>query len=219
MKIINAGYRITKPDLDGPNAAGRIYREIEQMGRLCYKSEEQITDKSAEKFVRKLIKNGHEAMLEHASNMSVIFTVDRGVSHELVRHRLASFAQESTRYCNYSKDKFGNEITVIRPWYLDSSSGAYNSWVREMNEAEKAYFAMLNQGCTPQEARAVLPNSLKTEIGMTTNMREWRNVLKLRAAGTTGKPHPQMLEVMVPLLNELRLKLPALFDDIVPLRW
>ena len=218
MKIINAGYKITKPDLDGPNAAGRIYREIEQMGRLCYKSEEQITDESAEKFVRTLVKNGHEAMLEHAS-MSVIFTVDRGVSHELVRHRLASFAQESTRYCNYSKDKFGNEITVIRPWYLDSSSGAYNSWVREMNEAEKAYFAMLNQGCTPQEARAVLPNSLKTEIGMTTNMREWRNVLKLRAAGTTGKPHPQMLEVMVPLLNELRLKLPALFDDIVPLRW
>lgn len=217
MKIINAGYKITKPDLDGPNAAGRIYREIEQMGRLCYKSEEQITDESAEKFVRKLIKNGHEAMLEHAS-MSVIFTVDRGVSHELVRHRLASFAQESTRYCNYSKDKFGNEITVIRPWYLDSSSGAYNSWVREMNEAEKAYFAMLDQGCSPQEARAVLPNSLKTEIGMTANMREWRNVLKLRAAGTTGKPHPQMLEVMVPLLNELRLKLPALFDDIVPLK-
>ena len=217
MKIINAGYKITKPDLDGPNAAGRIYREIEQMGRLCYKSEDQITDESAEKFVRTLVKNGHEAMLEHAS-MSVIFTVDRGVSHELVRHRLASFAQESTRYCNYSKDKFGNEITVIQPWYLDSSSGAYNSWVREMNEAEKAYFAMLNQGCSPQEARAVLPNSLKTEIGMTANMREWRNVLKLRAAGTTGRPHPQMLEVMVPLLNELRLKLPALFDDIVPLR-
>ena len=217
MKIINAGYKITKPDLDGPNAAGRIYREIEQMGRLCYKSEDQITDESAEKFVRTLVKNGHEAMLEHAS-MSVIFTVDRGVSHELVRHRLASFAQESTRYCNYSKDKFGTEITVIQPWYLDSSSGAYNSWVREMNEAEKAYFAMLNQGCSPQEARAVLPNSLKTEIGMTANMREWRNVLKLRAAGTTGRPHPQMLEVMVPLLNELRLKLPALFDDIVPLR-
>ena len=150
--------------------------------------------------------------------MRVKFIVDRGVSHELVRHRLASFTQESTRYCNYSQDKFENEITVIRPCFLkDSSSGQFNTWSRAMVDCENAYFMMLNQGCTPQEARSVLPNSLKTEVIMTTNLREWRHILNLRAAGTTGKPHPQMLEVMVPLLNELRLKMPALFEDIEPM--
>lgn len=216
MKIINAGYKIYTPDLDDPEAAHQIYRKLEYIGRICYKSAEYITDESAEKFVRTLIRNGHEAMLEHAG-MTVIFTVDRGVSHELVRHRLASFAQESTRYCNYSKDKFGNEITVIEPCFLEKDSLQYADWVGSMKECEYRYFALLEEGATPQEARAVLPNSLKTEVVMTANFREWRHFLKLRAAGVTGKPHPQMLEVAVPLLNELREKLPALFDDIQPM--
>lgn len=217
MKIVNAGYSILRPDLDNPNSAKKIYQTIELAGRTCYKSYDQITDESAERFVRAIVKNGHEAILEHVS-MTVVFTVDRGVSHELVRHRLASYAQESTRYCNYSQNKFGNEITVIRPCYLDdNSTGKFNTWSRAMVDCENAYFMMLKQGCTPQEARAVLPNSLKTEVVMTANMREWRHFLKLRAAGETGKPHPQMLEVAVPLLNELRLKLPAIFDDIFPM--
>ena len=217
MKIIKASYQIMSPDIDNPDVVKNLYREIEESGRVSYKSEAKTTDDSAEKMIRRLIRDGHESVLEHVS-MRVKFIVDRGISHELVRHRLASFTQESTRYCNYSQDKFENEITVIRPCFLnDSSTGAFNSWSRAMIAAEETYFMMLKQGCTPEQARAVLPNSLKTEVMMTTNMREWRHILDLRAAGTTGKPHPQMLEVMIPLLNELRLKLPALFEDILPM--
>lgn len=216
MKIIKADYQILSPDLDDPNCAGRIYRKIEYAGRTCYKSGDKITDESAEKFVRNIRKNNHEAMLEHES-ITVKFIVDRGVSHELVRHRLASFAQESTRYCNYSQDKFGSKITVIKPCFYKDHSEEYDLWKAAVENAEYKYFQLLNAGSTPQEARSVLPNSLKTEVVMTANIREWRHFLKLRAAGVTGKPHPQMLEVAVPLLNELRLKLPALFDDILPM--
>lgn len=218
MKVIDAYYSVIDPDLDDPEQKEikKIYRKLERIGRICYQSDAQGTDESAENFIRRLISRGHDAMLEHAS-MTVIFTVDRGVSHEIVRHRLASFAQESTRYCNYSQGKFGNEITVIRPFYLDGNTYAYDMWLQAMSRAEQYYFAMLKEGHTPQEARAVLPNSLKTQIAVTANMREWRHILKLRAAGTTGKPHPQMLEVMVPLLNELREKMPVLFDDIEPM--
>ena len=149
--------------------------------------------------------------------MTVIFTVDRGVSHELVRHRIASFAQESTRYCNYSKDKFGNELTFIKPCFWEEGSDHYNEWLTAMQIAETTYLNMIKEGVPPEQARAVLPNSLKTEIVVTANMREWRNIFKLRAAGITGKPHPQMLEVMVPLLKLVKEKLPALFEDIEPM--
>lgn len=249
MKVIQASYQILTPDLDDPRTAGIIYRQIETAGRTCYKSEDKITDESAEKFVRALVKRGHEAMLEHAS-MTVKFIVDRGVSHELVRHRVASFAQESTRYCNYSQDKFGKEITVIEPVFfldipekernlcirtlnadfpydneiqsflekpLSDHIKAYARWYDACQNAEEEYFILLELGCTPQEARAVLPNSLKTEVVMTANMREWQHFFRLRAAGESGSPHPQMLEVTVPLLNECRMKLPALFEDISPL--
>ena len=216
MKIVPASYQIMKPDVDDPNVYHDILKEITECGHVAYQSEQLVTDESAERFVKRLIRDGHESVLEHVS-MRVKFTVDRGFSHELVRHRLASFTQSSTRYCNYSQDRFGNEITVIRPCFLDNSSGAFNTWSRAMVDCENAYFMMLNQGCTPQEARTVLPNSLKTEVIMTTNLRELRHILNLRAAGVTGKPHPQMLEVMVPLLNELKLKLPALFEDIEPM--
>lgn len=236
MKIIKAGYEI----LDLPADAREIYRKIERAGRTCYKSEDKITDESAERFVRAMVKNHHEAMLEHAS-MTVVFTVDRGVSHELVRHRVASFAQESTRYCNYSGDKFGNKITVILPCFFDDipiarrrgimdycdgkltdvpgkdltgHEWAFKEWYTACMRCEEAYFRMLVSGCTPQEARDVLPTSVKTTVVVTANMREWRHILKLRAAGTTGAPHPQIVEVMMPLLNELKEKLPALFFDI-----
>ena len=217
MKIVKAGYSILKPYLDDPMMAEPIYNSIADTARTCYKSKRGENGcKKDIALVRQLISSGHEAMLEHES-ITIRFIVDRGVSHELVRHRLASFAQESTRYCNYSQDKFDNEITVIKPCYLDNSSGAFNTWSRCMVDCENAYFMMLQQGCTPQEARAVLPNSLKTEVVMTMNFRELRHFLKLRAAGITGKPHPQMLEVAVPLLNELKLKLPVLFEDIEPM--
>lgn len=205
MKIIPASYEILTP-LDGEE----ILRTIERAGRVCYKSEDKITDGSAERFVRSIIERGHESVLEHVL-FSVRFIVDRGVSHELVRHRVASFSQESTRYCNYSKDGFGGEIAVIAPTELNLNANAYAHWEWGCKCAEKAYFQMLAMGATPQEARSVLPNSLKTEVVMTANLREWRHILRLR---TDKAAHPQMREVMCPLLAELRERVPVIFDDI-----
>lgn len=207
MKIINADYDILT------EITGNELKDIEYAGRTCYKSEDKITDQSARKFVRRLIKNGHEAMLEH-SYLSVKFICDRGVSHELVRHRLASFAQESTRYCNYSQDKFGNELTFIKPCFWDGSSINYNTWIRAMEHAEFSYFGLISKGVSPQEARSVLPNSIKTEVIMSTNYREWRHFFWLRAARKTGPAHPQMEELAVPLLREVCGLIPEVFDDI-----
>lgn len=158
-----------------------------------------------------IIDRGHESMIEHSS-LSIKFTVDRGVSHELVRHRIASFAQESTRYCNYSKDKFGKEITVIEPCFFSPLSDSYTFWKHAMENAEAHYFSLLDSGATPQEARSVLPNSTKTEITITANYREWRNFFRLRTAKAA---HPQMREVTIPLLAELKGKLPVIFDDLL----
>ena len=207
MKIINASYKIETP-IDG---AGMLKR-IEMAGRTCYKSEDRITAESAKAFVRMLIERGHESVLEHAS-ITVRFICDRGVSHEIVRHRLASYSQESTRYCNYSNDRFGYEITFIKPYFLKEGTVAYASWITAMHLANIMYSDMLAEGCTPQEARSVLPNSVKTEIVMTANLREWRHFLKLRTAPAA---HPQMRELTVPLLKELQERIPVVFDDIQP---
>lgn len=213
MKVINASHEVILPYPDWNTAHDTILRMIEKAGRTCYKSEDKITPESASKFVRNIIKHGHEAMLEHAS-LTVRFIVDRGVSHELVRHRVASFAQESTRYCNYSQDKFGNEITVIKPLFFEETSEQYSIWENAMSEAEASYFNLLDCGASPEQARCVLPNSLKTEVIMTANMREWRHFFRLRALGETGKPHPQMKEVAYSLLCDLQKYLPELFDDL-----
>jgi thymidylate synthase (FAD) len=205
MKIIDANVVIITP-ID--NKA--LLRRIEECGRVCYKSEDRITDTSAAAFVGSLIQRGHEAVLEHGS-FTVKFTVDRGVSHEIVRHRLASYCQESTRYCNYGKGKFGSEITVIQPCYLPESSPAYATWHRACQVAENAYFSLLAWGCTPQEARSVLPNSLKTEVMMTANIREWRHFLRLRCSSAA---HPQMREVALKLLETCEVQMPELFWDI-----
>ncbi len=211
MKIIKPYAEIIRPNIDGYEARKAIYQIIEIAGRTCYQSKAVYT--TAADFVKMIINNGHEAMLEHAS-MTVRFVVDRGVSHEMVRHRMASYAQESTRYCNYSKGKFGNEITVIEPYYLEPGSYEYEVWKKACETTESAYMDLLEHGKTPQEARAVLPTSLKTEVIMTANMREWRHFFKLRAAGTTGKPHPQMEEVAIPLLQKCQDYMPELFGDI-----
>ena len=205
MKIINASYRIETP-IDG----AEILKRIEKAGRTCYKSEDRITDESAESFVRKLIERGHESVLEHES-ITVRFVCDRGISHEIVRHRIASFSQESTRYCNYSNDRFGHEITFIKPCFLKEGTVAYVLWSTAMHLANIMYSDMLSEGCTPQEARSVLPNSTKTEVVMTANLREWRHFLKLRTAKAA---HPQMRELTVPLLHELQERIPVVFDDI-----
>lgn len=141
--------------------------------------------------------------ISHHLTHTVRFVCDRGVSHELVRHRVASFAQESTRYCNYSKDKFGNEITVIRPCFWGKDSAELGEWEVSCRQSEYAYFNLLKEGATPQEARSVLPNSLKTEIMITATEEEWQHIINLRYIGTTGAPHPQMKQVMAMVVNDL----------------
>lgn len=221
MNKVKAVYEILTPISEG---GIKELQHIERIGRVCYKSEDSITEngESAKKFVAMLIKAGHEAMIEHSS-LSVKFTVDRGVSHELVRHRIASFAQESTRYCNYAKDKFGAECTYIdleggitfdnkmKGMSADEVDSVLTEWKLAMEDAEKHYMKMLELGATPQIARSVLPNSTKTEITITANYREWRNFFKLRVPATA---HPQMREVTIPLLTELKEVLPVIFDDI-----
>lgn len=273
-----------------------IYKQIEKVGRVCYKSEDKITEDSAKPFVDRMVKSGHGAMLEHGTvylcirresnesldvdrylmnpyskvafrqfsnsrdmeiyittnlrvlvennwlkdleyiceptefherRVTVHFVCDRGVSHEFVRHRVMSFAQESTRYCNYSKDKFGNELTFIKPCWLDIPTGQYVYWDGDwcdinkmkiqlpegehkdidaflwtLNNAETHYTLLINSGWKPQEARAILPNSLKTELVVTGFTSDWNHFFDLRARGTTGAPHPQAKELAEPLMKE-----------------
>lgn len=276
-----------------------VYKQIERVGRVCYKSEDKITEDSAKPFVDRMIKSGHGAMLEHGTvylqyetvksainpltkyylnkyskvkakegaikettrllvttnfrvlvengwlddlqyiceptefhekRVTVHFVCDRGVSHEFVRHRVMSFAQESTRYCNYSKDKFGNELTFIIPCWMDIPEGSINlgnydktsagyndgnihiidnkppyvgvDFIRSLCEAEYSYLNMVRNGWKPQEARAVLPNSLKTELVVTGFVSDWNHFFDLRARGTTGAPHPQAKELAEPLMKE-----------------
>ena len=205
MKTINA-YTEIYGDIDGKE----VLKKIERCGRVCYKSEGKIEEGSAERFVANIIKRGHEAVLEHAS-ITVKFVVDRGVSHEIVRHRIASYCQESTRYCNYAKDDFENEVTFIMPVFFEKNQSGFLKWREAMKDCEKAYFDMLDLGYKPQDARAVLPNSLKTELVMTANLREWRAFFKLR---TSPAAHPQMREVTIPLLDKMKKLIPVVFDDI-----
>lgn len=332
MRITEAGFTI----LPTPHTQAEILKHIERCGRVCYKSEDKITEDSAQQFIANIIKRGHEAVLEHGSlcvrmpqimeslsrrtvvsteewyakaivrmeshydggtpyrnylrffhdgyktrpvisgnvrawqsffkayreqleqiprefhsliqlnpvllgqflpytaegagvaagiewpehldtsarlvhqDVSVLFKVDRGISHEIVRHRPASYCQESTRYCDYSAGRFGGEITVIEPKALRHTPG-YKIWMDSCKRAETAYFDLLDRGCSPQEARGVLPNSLKTEIVMTANLAEWRHFFQLR---TSRAAHPQMREVAIPLLREFKKRDPENFCDI-----
>ena len=184
-----------------------IMKMIEEAGRTCYKSEDRINENSYVAFIERLVRRGHEAMLEHGY-ATAHFRIDRGVSHELVRHRLASYAQESTRYCNY-KDK---DIEFVRPSYLNESS--YELWTNAMLTVEEAYNQMIKNGCTPQQARAVLPNSLATTIVVTANLREWRTIFKLRCAKDA---HPDMRYIMLRLLSDMYKLFPPVFEDIYQL--
>lgn len=287
MKLIKPSFEIWEQ----PSGLEGVYKQIERAGRICYKSEDKITEDSAKSFVDRMIKSGHGAILEHGTvylkvfnvienselidkyksnkysvvkegtevynchgdilygsckcittnyrvlvengwlddlkyickptefhekRITVHFVCDRGVSHEFVRHRVMSFAQESTRYCNYSKDKFGNELTFIQPCWLDDERlklyGPYHTVIRDkslesifiasLNNAEKDYIDLIDLGWKPQEARAVLPNSLKTELVVTGFVSDWNHLFDLRARGTTGAPHPQAKELAEPLMKE-----------------
>lgn len=205
MRIIEPSHEFLE-DFDGVS----MVKSIERMGRICYKSEGAITETSYRKFLQNLIARGHESVIEHGK-VSVLIICDRGVSHEIVRHRIASYSQESTRYCNYSQDKFGNELTFIRPCFWTEDSAAYQVWKASMEAAERDYFRLLELGATPQEARSVLPNSLKTEIVVTMNLREWRHFFKLR---TSAAAHPQMRQTAAALLRDFQARVPVVFDDI-----
>lgn len=184
---------------------------IEYAGRISYKSEDRITSGSASEFVKRILTQQHESVIEHVS-ASVLFVTDRGVSHEIVRHRIASYTQESTRYCNYSKGRHGGGLTFILPVRFYDLTEQYNEryarWIHGMTEAEDLYLTELRCGATPQEARDFLPNSLKTEIAMTANLREWRHFFKLR---THQSAHPQMRELATQAQAMFHEHLPELF--------
>jgi len=186
---------------------------IEKAGRTCYKSEDKIDLGSAKKFVEMIVKRGHETVIEHVT-ASVKFITNRGVTHELVRHRLCSFSQESTRYVRYD-----GEMEFIRPvWWINNSVCgdeilAQQRWELALEEAEEGYIKLLELGWRPEQAREVLPNSLKTEIVTTANLREWRHIFKLR---TSKAAHPQIRDLMKSCLNGFKLAVPVIFDDIVP---
>ncbi len=208
MKIIKAGYEIIElVNMD------KIKKHIERCGRTCYQSQDMITNDSAGKFIRMIINRGHESVLEHAY-ISVLFTNDRGVSHEEVRHRVGlGFSQESTRFINYTKENKGGQCTYIDlKQHLKNPAVSFDIWFNCMQYCEVAYKGMIDAGEDPQIARGVLPNSFKTSIMITANLREWRTIFKQR---TSTKAHPQMREVMVPLLEEMKIKLPEVFDDII----
>lgn len=205
MNIIKPSFEILN-NINGDE----ILKYIEKIGRVCYKSEDKITSESSNNFIKSIVKNGHESVIEHRS-ISVKIICDRGVTHEIVRHRIASYSQESTRYCNYSSNKFGNELTLIRPYFWSEDCEAYSIWKQTMQEIENNYNKLIKLGVKPEEARSILPNSLKTEIVVTMNLREWRHFFKLR---TSKRAHPQMREVAIPILEGFKKLIPIIFDDI-----
>lgn len=196
-----------------------LYELVEAAGRTCYLSE-RVEGDTTEAFIRRAISRGHESILEHAT-VSLRFICDRGVTHELVRHRIASYSQESTRYCNYSKGKFGSQIKVIdlaTGFHYDLNNqqdvAKYNEWMEAMLDAERHYLNLLGLGATPQEARSVLPTSTKTEIVVTMNIREWRHFTCMRYLGVAGVPHPQMVEVAEKAYRILNSLYPVFFEDL-----
>lgn len=217
MKIIKP-YFIIEDQIDGEE----ILRKIEKAGRTCYKSENKITSDSSKEFVRKIIKNGHHSVLEH-EKVTVRMVCDRGITHEIVRHRIASYSQESTRYCDYNN----NHVEFILPPWVKLECGYYTelfdlekaneevllsqTWFNHMLWSEKTYQRCRKLGWSPQQARSVLPNSLKTEIVMTANLREWRHFFTLR---TSTAAHPQMREIAIPMLKTFKDLIPIIFDDL-----
>lgn len=209
MKIIKPSY-VIEQELN----ENEMLKAIERAGRTCYKSENLVNEESAKKFITNILKLGHESVIEH-EKITVRIICDRGVTHEIVRHRIASYSQESTRYCNYCNDRFGNELTFIEPCFFSSNSEEDRKnkqiWLDTMSMIEKNYNMLIENGAKPEEARAILPNSLKTEIVVTMNLRAWRHFFRLRTDKTA---HPQIREISNMILDEFKEKLPTIFGDL-----
>jgi thymidylate synthase (FAD) len=185
-----------------------VLKHLEQVGRTCYKSEDKVKEGSAEKFIRGIVASGHGSIIEHYTVSAKIIT-SRDVTHQLVRHRIASYAQESQRYCNYSLDKFGNEVVFVKPVYLQDD--LLDDWKQACKSSEDDYFNLIANGMTAEEARAVLPNCCKTEIVMTMNLREWRHFFEVRCDHHAQEP---IRLLAFDILAEMAETIPVVFDDL-----
>ncbi len=203
MKVVDPSFEILQaPPMEA------AYTVIDTAGRVCYRSEPKHGQEA--RFIKKIVCAGHESVIEHISVTAKI-VCDRGVSHELVRHRLASYSQESTRYANYAKARFGRQITVVRPPFWKKTDPKYTAWHWAMGACENQYLELLDRGAKPEEARGVLPNSLATTVVVSANIREWRHIFRLRLS---SRAHPQIRQVMLMGLEQMEQLYPALFDDI-----
>ena len=207
MRIVEPSVEILT-EIDG----NKILKQIEIAARTCYKSEDKITEdcESAKKIIKTLLDNHHEAMIEF-DDIMVKITTDIGAQRDLSRHRHISMACESTRYCNYSKGKFGNELSFIKPCNIEEDSGIYHTWLKTMKSIEDSYLLAAELGGKPDQLRMMLPLSTKAEFCLKANIREWRHILRLR---TSNAAHPSVQQVMKMILKEFKEKIPVLFDDI-----
>lgn len=210
MKFYEQSYEIVTKISDG---GVEELKTIENAARTSFVSEGRDDIEATKNFVAGLIAKGHEGPLEHV-NLSVLFTTNRAIANELTRHRHMSFVQESTRYCNYGKDRFEGQVGFIYSPYFPVGTKAFEEFANACQTAERGYFELLNYGCSPEQARDVLPLATKTRVLANGNLREWRHIFKLRFANSTGKAHPMMRELMGPLLEDLKGRIPVVFDDI-----
>ena len=193
-------------DYDGKS----MMRRIERACRTCYRSENVMTEDSYKKLLKNCINRGHESILEH-EKVSIRMICDIGVYKDLTRHRFASFSIESTRYCNYGKDKFDNEIKFMKPCNIEPGTEMYNIWERGLKDIERAYLDMSNLGAQPDQLRLLLPHATAAEVNMTANIREWKHILSLRA---NNHAHPSIRQLMIPLLLMFKRDMPEIFDEV-----
>lgn len=204
MQIVDPYIQVEKVD------GKKIMRNIERACRTCYRSEGKITEESYKTLLKNCITRGHESVLEH-EKVTVRMYCDLGVYKDLTRHRIASFSIESTRYCNYGKDKFDNELKIIKPCNIEEGTKLYENWKNACEEIEKNYMEMSREGALPDQLRMILPHSIGAEVTMTANIREWKHILNLRASKHT---HPSIRQLLIPLLLHFKAIMPEIFDEV-----
>lgn len=204
MQIVDPYIQVEKVD------GTQIMKNIERACRTCYRSEGKITEESYKTLLKNCITRGHESVLEH-EKITIRMYCDLGVYKDITRHRIASFSIESTRYCNYGKDKFGNELKFIKPCNMEEGTELYKLWEDACENIEKDYIEMSNLGALPDQLRMILPHSIAAEVTMTANIREWKHILSLRASNHT---HPSIRQLMIPLLLHFKQIMPEIFENV-----